>query len=187
MGTFTKSFSSIGGYVAGRSDIIRKLKSRALFYNSPQNYCPAFATQIIRSLDFIDTEAGAQTLKKLAENARHLRGALKSAHLSVLGDEASPVIPVLFYNAAKLRYASTELLRRRIASVVVGFPAVPLLLARVRLCVSASHTREQLDYIAAHIDAIADMMWMRQNSSVFGFRRKQTSEKSMTTTQLDTM
>lgn len=140
----------------------------------------------MRSFDFIDTESGAETLKKLADNARHLRGALKSSHLAVLGDDASPVLPVLFYNAAKLRYASTELLRRHIAAVVVGFPAVPLLLARVRLCISASHTREQLDYIAAHIDAIADMMWMRQNSGVFGFRRKNANDKALENNQLDT-
>lgn len=44
-------------------------------------------------------------------------------------------------------YASRELLKRGIGIVVVGFPATPITLARARFCLSASHTKEQLDKV----------------------------------------
>jgi serine palmitoyltransferase len=46
----------------------------------------------------------------------------------------------------------------QLAIVVVGFPATPLLLARVRFCISAGHTREQLDYALWQLEDITDMM-----------------------------
>lgn len=47
-----------------------------------------------------------------------------------------------------------DLMNRKIAAVVVGFPAVPLMSARIRFCLSAAHTREELDYVLAHLDQL---------------------------------
>ena len=49
-------------------------------------------------------------------------------------------------------------LRSQLAVVVVGFPATPLLLARVRFCLSAGHTRAQLEYALMQIEDVADTM-----------------------------
>jgi serine palmitoyltransferase len=62
----------------------------------------------------------------------------------VLGDNDSPVMPIMLYNPAKIPAFSRECLRENLAVVVVGFPATPLLLARARICISASHSREDL-------------------------------------------
>lgn len=64
----------------------------------------------------------------------------------------------MFYNPTKMKFIYEELLRRKIAIVVVGFPAVPLLLARIRFCMSALHSREQLDYIISHMDQLGDFL-----------------------------
>ena len=63
----------------------------------------------------------------------------------VLGDEDSPVMPFMLYQPAKMAAFSHECFRRNIAVVVVGFPATPLLLARARICISASHSRADLE------------------------------------------
>ena len=51
----------------------------------------------------------------------------------------------MLYNPGKIAAFSRLTLERGIAAVVVGFPAAPLLLARARICISASHTRKDLD------------------------------------------
>lgn len=83
----------------------------------------------------------------------------------IYGNEDSPVVPILIYIPGKVMYADThkilyklyisllysvfsqELLKKKIAVVVVGFPATSIVEARARICLSASHTREMLDYV----------------------------------------
>lgn len=86
----------------------------------------------------------------------------------VYGNEDSPVVPILLYEPGKVTYVrenemklffetlshslscrsfSRELLKKKIAVVVVGFPATSIVEARARICLSASHTREMLDYV----------------------------------------
>ncbi len=74
--------------------------------------------------------------------------------LHVLGDYGSPVLPIMLYHCNYLSVISRVLYDRHIAMVVVGFPATPLLLCRARVCISAAHTREDLDYA---LDAIEDV------------------------------
>jgi serine palmitoyltransferase len=88
---------------------------------------------------------GQAKLVKLKENANWLRQRLRAEGMEVLGDDDSPILPVMLYNAAKIAAFSRECLRRGVAVVVVGFPATPLLLSRTRVCVSASHTRKDLE------------------------------------------
>jgi len=54
--------------------------------------------------------------------------------------------PVMLFNPGKISSTSRLLFERGIAMVVVGFPATPLLSARARICISASHSREDLDW-----------------------------------------
>ena len=66
--------------------------------------------------------------------------------LDVLGDWDSPVMPVMIYNPIIIGCLSRMCLARGVALVIVAFPASPLLMARVRVCISASHNRCDLDY-----------------------------------------
>ena len=66
-------------------------------------------------------------------------------------------VQVMLYSGSKIPAFSRECLKRGLAVVVVGFPAVPLLLGRVRFCLSAAHTREMLEDALAKIDEVADM------------------------------
>jgi hypothetical protein len=75
--------------------------------------------------------------------------------LHLLGDRDSPVIPIMVYHVGLLGAISRALMKRNIAMVVVGFPATPLLLCRCRVCISAAHTREDLDYALAAIGEVA--------------------------------
>lgn len=54
-----------------------------------------------------------------------------------------------------------ELLDRKIAAVGVGFPATPIMAGRIRFCLSAAHTKEQLDHVLEIIDEVADQLGLK--------------------------
>jgi serine palmitoyltransferase len=60
------------------------------------------------------------------------------------------------------RSFSRELLKKKIAVVVVGFPATSIVEARARICLSASHTREMLDYALQEIEETGDLLLLKK-------------------------
>ena len=156
MGTFTKSFSSVGGYVGGKRELIAQLRSHAFFYNHPVGISPLFAQQMLNVLGDLDSPRGLEKLARLREQSVYFRERLKKMGFKVYGDKDSPVVPLVFYNPVKMMDLYKDMLARKIAVVVVGVPAVPLMSARIRFCLSAAHTREELDYVLAHVNQLGD-------------------------------
>ncbi|GBF98009.1 long chain base biosynthesis [Raphidocelis subcapitata] len=158
MGTFTKSFGSAGGYVAGSRAVIAYLRRHSPAHLYAAALAPGAAAQVVAALRLMRGEGGggrgAAKVAQLHGNAHYMRRRLIAMGLHVLGDWDSPVVPVMVYHVGLLGAISRALLRRRVAAVVVGFPATPLLLCRLRICVSAAHSREDLDYA---LDAIRDV------------------------------
>jgi serine palmitoyltransferase len=107
------------------------------------------------------TTEGRKKLQALRDNSNYFRMRLRDMGLQVLGQYDSPIMPVMLYHPGKISGFSRECLKRGLAVVVVGFPAVPLLMSRTRFCISAGHTRESLDRAAKEIDEIADILKIR--------------------------
>jgi serine palmitoyltransferase len=107
------------------------------------------------------TDVGKKKLRSLRDNSNYFRMRLREMGLQVLGQYDSPIIPVMLYHPCKISGLSRECLKRGLAVVVVGFPAVPLLMSRARFCISAGHTRADLDKALKEIDEIADILKIR--------------------------
>ena len=114
------------------------------------------------------TDIGKQKLQALRDNANYFRMRLEDMGLQVLGSYHSPVMPMMLYNPCKIAAFSRECYRRGLAVVVVGFPAVPILVSRARFCISAGHTRKDLDKALKEIDEIADILKLRYDRSFCG-------------------
>ncbi|GFH06443.1 serine palmitoyl transferase, partial [Haematococcus lacustris] len=69
-------------------------------------------------------------------------------------------MPLMIYSPAKLPAFSRMCLARNVAVVVVGFPATALLLTRARLCISAAHTPEDIDYAVAVLEEVCGVCMM---------------------------
>lgn len=108
------------------------------------------------------TDIGKRKLQALRDNSNYFRMRLEELGLQVLGPYDSPVIPVMLYHMAKISSFSRECFKRGLAVVVVGAPAVPTLECRARFCMSAGHTRADLDGAMREIDEIADIVNIRQ-------------------------
>lgn len=170
MGTFTKSFGAVGGYVAGDAQLIARLRTAAMASANASAMSPPCAQHTIWAFKQIagedGTSIGQQKIRALRENAIYFRKGLKRMGLQTLGDWDSPIIPVMLYNPAKIAAFSRECYHRGLAVVVVGFPATPLLLSRARICLSAAHTREDLDMALSIIDEVGEIIGIKYERSI---------------------
>lgn len=167
MGTFTKSFSGMGGYIASSKEVINHLKANCsgLLYHTAMS--PVVCKQIIRAFHVImgkdGTDVGQQKIARLAFNCNYVRKALIDMGLHVYGEFDSPIIPFLIYEPNKIAATSVEAFKRGVALVVVGFPATSVVLSRARICVSANLTKEDLDKAIAVINDVADVVQLKYN------------------------
>ena len=84
------------------------------------------------------------------------------------GHDDAPIVPLLLYNPAKMPAMSHEMLKRKIAVVVVGYPATPLITSRARFCISAAHTKDDLDRFLAACDEVGSVLGLKCSSGVAG-------------------
>ena len=172
MGTFTKSFGAMGGYIAASKGVIDHLKSRsggALYGNAMS---PVVCQQVLTALSVIagtdGTDTGQRKLQAIKSNSNFFRQGLIDMGLEVFGDWDSPIMPVMLYNPAKIAAFSRECYKRKLAVVVVGFPATPLMTSRTRFCISAGHTRPELEDALVKIKEVAKILKIRYHSHMTG-------------------
>lgn len=168
MGTFTKSFGAAGGYIAGSKELINflRIKSHSSCYSSTM--APPVARQIIGVIDSIigdETDAskneGLQRIATLRDNTRYFRSKLKQKGFAVIGSDDSPVVPLMVYSATIVVEMIRDALKQKVAIVGAGFPATPLLEARVRFCVSSAHSKEMLDKVIEVIDDVGEKLHVK--------------------------
>jgi 8-amino-7-oxononanoate synthase len=142
--TFSKSFASIGGAVAGPEEVIHYLKhhSRPLIFSASMPGS-AVAT-VLACLDIMEQEPERRA--RLWENAAYLRGGLNDMGFDTAESE-TPIIPVSSGNMEKTFIFWKALFNTGIFTNPVLPPAVPENACRLRTSVMATHTREQLDRV----------------------------------------
>ncbi|OAA55557.1 serine palmitoyltransferase [Niveomyces insectorum RCEF 264] len=172
MGTFTKSFGANGGYVSAEKYIIDKLKATNAATQFGESPAPAVLMQILSALKVIAGEVlpgqGEERLQRIAFNSRYLRLGLKRLGFIVYGHDDSPIIPLVLYSPGKMAAFSNEMLKRNIAVVIVGYPATPLISSRARFCISASHTKEDMDRMLIACDEVGEMLQLKFSTGIAG-------------------
>ncbi|MEQ2309659.1 Serine palmitoyltransferase 2 [Ameca splendens] len=165
MGTFTKSFGAAGGYIGGKKELIDYLRSYSHSALYATSMSPPVVQQIITSMKIIMGEdgstLGADRLRQLSENTNYFRRRLREMGFIIYGNDDSPVVPLMLYMPAKIGAFGREMLKRNIGTVVVGFPATPIIESRARFCVSAAHTREMLDTALEAISEVGDLLQLK--------------------------
>ncbi|KAF6751699.1 serine palmitoyltransferase 2 [Ephemerocybe angulata] len=105
-------------------------------------------------------EEGATRLRRLAFNSRYLHNGLIKLGFITYGHPASPIVPLLLFNPGKMNMFHRMMKDRQtpIIIVVVAYPATPLITSRVRFCVSAAHTKEDIDTVLRTCDEVGDVL-----------------------------
>jgi len=111
---------------------------------------------------------GSGRLRRLAFNARYLHNGLDKLGFITYGHPASPIIPLLLFNPGKMNLFHRMMKDRQtpIAVVVVAYPATPLVTSRVRFCVSAAHTKEDVDGVLRACDEVGDVLDLKHGREV---------------------
>ncbi|KAI8809477.1 pyridoxal phosphate-dependent transferase [Cladochytrium replicatum] len=165
MGTFTKSFGAAGGYIAGRKGLIDHLRLHNHSSVYAEALTPVVLQQIYTSTKIImgedGTDDGKRRIQALARNSQYFSRELRKLGFIVYGSEASPVVPMLLFHPCKIPAFSREMLARNIAVVVVGAPATPIITSRVRFCLSAAHTIEDLERAVDAISEVGDRLILK--------------------------
>lgn len=142
MGSFTKAFGSIGGFIATNRTITEYVRITARSYIFSDPIPPAIVYGLMSTLQII--AEGDLLRKKVLENADRLRAGLKKIGFVVLGNN-TPIVPLFIGNEKKAIKFSDELHARGILAPCVRRPAVTEGKERIRFSVMASHSYEQID------------------------------------------
>ena len=141
VGTLSKAWACLGGYVAGRRSLIEYLMNRARPLLFSTSHPPSVAATAIAALDLIEQEPGL--IERLWENTRFLRAGLRRLGYDT-GMSETPITPVMIGDETLAMQFSDRLFEEGVFALGIAFPTVPRGKARVRTIVTAGHTREDL-------------------------------------------
>jgi 8-amino-7-oxononanoate synthase len=145
MGTLSKTIPSAGGYVAGNEQLITFLKHEARAFIFSAAVPPASAAAAKAAFDVIDEEQWR--VKKVQENYKGFANKLRSAGYDLLQTDTA-IVPIVCGDVEPAVRLANHCQRNGIFVQAVVAPVVPAHLSRLRACVLASHTKEDLDYCA---------------------------------------
>lgn len=142
-GTFGKALGGAsGGYTSGRKEIVDMLRQRSRPYLFSNTLAPSICAASIKVLDMLSASTAFRD--RLEENTRYFRKGMQAAGF-VIPQTDHPIVPVMLGDAALAQEMSKKLLERGIYAIGFFFPVVPEGKARIRVQISAAHTREDLD------------------------------------------
>ncbi len=141
-GTFSKAFGALGGFVAGSKETLQYLR----FYAHPYVYScalpPVVIAAILKALELGTTQPELRA--QLWENADYFHAQLRSLGLDT-GESTTYVMPIVIADRERMYRLGHELRRRGLWVAPVDYPAVPQSRICFRACVTAMHTRADLD------------------------------------------
>jgi glycine C-acetyltransferase len=149
VGTLSKAIGALGGYVAGSRTLIDFLYHRARPFLFSTSHPPGVAAACLAAIDVLMEEPAL--IERLWDNTRFFKTGLQTLGFNT-GVSESPITPVIVGDAALAMKLSDSLLDRGVFAQGIGFPTVARDKARVRTIVTATHTRDELQFA---LDAFA--------------------------------
>ena len=143
MGTFSKSFASLGGFIAGDADIIEYLKhfARPLVFSASMT--PASVASVLATLDIIESEP--EHIQRLWDNTNYARTLLKEAGFDTGKVSETPIIPIYIRNEDSVFRITRTLQENGVFVNPVVPPAVPPEATLIRFSLMATHTFRQIE------------------------------------------
>jgi glycine C-acetyltransferase len=141
VGTLSKAWACLGGYVAGSRTLIEFLMQRARPLLFSTSHPPSVAATALAALDRIEADPGL--IERLWDNTRFFRAGLARLGFDT-GASETPITPIMIGDEAKAMRFSDRLFEEGVFALGIAYPTVPRGKARVRTIVTAGHTRAQL-------------------------------------------
>ena len=154
LGTLSKALGSVGGYVAGRKELIEYLinYSRSFIFSTALS--PADIGAALEALRIIHDDSSV--VDTLRENTVYMSHKLQAMGIDC--DDETPIFPIVVGENDRALTLARELKERSIIITAIRPPTVPVGESRLRMTVTAAHSKEQLDYVAQMLhELLVDM------------------------------
>ncbi|MHB1830395.1 MAG: glycine C-acetyltransferase [Candidatus Micrarchaeaceae archaeon] len=151
MGTFSKGFGTMGGYIAGTRTLKKYLLNKSRTWLLTGSHPPGTVAASIASLELL--EKSDKLVKKLWRNTKSFRKRLKEAGFDT-GVSETPIIPIITYDESKAAKMSQRLFEEDVYALPIVFPMVAKGRARIRTMMSADHSKEDLEFAIDKITKI---------------------------------
>ena len=146
-GTLGKALGgAMGGYTTGKKEIIEILRQRSRPYLFSNSLAPGIVGASIKVFDIIENDTSLRD--KLEENTNYFRSKMEEAGFDLVGADAA-IVPVMLYDAKLAQQMANALLEEEIYVIGFFFPVVPKEKARIRVQLSAAHSKEHIDKAVA--------------------------------------
>ncbi|MGE5485692.1 MAG: glycine C-acetyltransferase [Ignavibacteriales bacterium] len=143
IGTLSKAFGVIGGYAAGSQELVKWFKQKARPFLFSTGLSPADVAASMAAVKVL--QESDELVKRLWDNAVYFKAKMKDLGYDT-GASQTPITPVMIGDAVKSSELSRRLFAEGVFAQSIGFPTVPKGKARIRVMISAAHSREDLDY-----------------------------------------
>lgn len=142
-GTLGKALGgAMGGYTTGKKEIIEILRQRSRPYLFSNSLAPAIVGASLKVFDIISRDTSLRD--KLEWNTNYFRTEMEKAGFDLVGADAA-IVPVMLYDAKLAQVMANKLLEKGIYVIGFFFPVVPKEKARIRVQLSAAHTKDHID------------------------------------------
>ncbi|AUC21488.1 glycine C-acetyltransferase [Polaribacter sejongensis] len=146
-GTLGKALGgAMGGFTTGKKEIIEMLRQRSRPYLFSNSLAPAIVGASLKVFEMLENDTSLRD--KLEENTNHFRSKMEAAGFDLVGADAA-IVPVMLYDAKLSQIMANQLLEEGIYVIGFFFPVVPKDKARIRVQLSAAHTKEHIDKAVA--------------------------------------
>ncbi|KKK37335.1 2-amino-3-ketobutyrate CoA ligase [Mesobacillus campisalis] len=159
IGTLSKAIGVVGGYVAGKRDLIDWLKVRSRPFLFSTSLTPADVAASIKAIEILSEST--ELNQRLWENANYLKAGLEKLGFDI-GDSETPITPCIIGDEVQTQKFSSRLNEEGVYAKSIVFPTVPRGTGRVRNMPSAAHTKEMLDRALAVYEKVGKEMGIIQ-------------------------
>jgi glycine C-acetyltransferase len=151
MGTFSKAFGVVGGYISGTRDLVNFALNRSRTWLLSGSHPPPVAAACIAALEVLESEPWH--VRNLWENTRYFKKALSDLGFDI-GKSQTPITPVIVGESPIARKLSSRLFEKGIFALPIVFPMVARDKARIRTMMNAALTKEDLDFALSVFEEI---------------------------------
>jgi glycine C-acetyltransferase len=145
MGTFSKTFATTGGFLAAKRDVVDYLRFFARSYMFSAHLPPPVVASVLAGISIIKQEP--ERRQALHESVRYLVDGLRQIGFDVSAQAA--IVPVRLPPSVDIRMLNRRFHEENVFLNAIEYPAVSLEAQRLRISVTATHTREDLDHALA--------------------------------------
>jgi len=155
-GTFGKALGGAsGGYVSGRREIIEWLRQRSRPYLFSNTLAPMITAASLKAIELLSKST--ELRDQLEENTVYFRKVM-SEHGFEIKPGSHPIVPIMLWDAAIAQKMAARMLEKGVYVTGFFYPVVPMDQARIRVQLSALHTRKDLDFAIKQFSAVKNEM-----------------------------